>query len=103
MTIQTWPSFTIEADSGAYHPVPVSSFLSDALAKSCSMYASGFPDLRHLDLWLLSVLLSMCTLQQEIQLQSSKGVEEHSTKTIKEDGPSTVLQCGGLELTLDGF
>ena len=56
------------------------SFSPDAPAKSCGTYVRGFPDLKHPDLQLLGVLLSMCTLQQGIQLQSPKAVGEHKRR-----------------------
>lgn len=82
VTTQIWPSSMKEVDWGTHHAVPVLSFLMDA-AKSCGTCASEFPDLNHLGFWLFDVLLSTCTLQQGIQLQSPKVVGQHSTTTIK--------------------
>lgn len=73
----------MEVDRDTHHPGPVFSFSLDASAKSCGMYASGFPDLNHLDLWLLGVLLSVCTLQQGIRPHSPKVVGERLTKIHK--------------------
>lgn len=73
VTTQIWPSSMREVDWCTHHAVPVLSFLLDA-AKSCGTCASEFPDLNHLGFWLFDVLLSTCTLQQGIQLQSPKVV-----------------------------